>query len=202
VLPPGSQNAWNIRRVRYCLDSSKPEDERLLMQIQTWTTANDPGVPSTSSCPDAAWSSTRLAADKVVNRWDDQQRPVFMYTGGSELAEINGVRTSLFLDVNPGKSPVETHLASRVFLRNQNRAPHAAFTAVSKPNTIVLNGSPSEDPEGDNLEYDWYVDGTQVGSGVVFNYATTGTGTVNVLLKVYDPAGLEGVSDTQEVTLS
>jgi prepilin-type N-terminal cleavage/methylation domain-containing protein len=201
VLPPGSQNTWNVRRVRYCLDSSNPDDERLWMQIQTWTTASDPGMPSTSTCPGSAWGSTRLVAGNLVNRSEGQDRSVFTYAGGTELTEVSGVRTSMYIDENPGKSPVETHLASGVFLRNQNRAPQASFTAVTKPGTIVLNGSASQDPEGDNLEYDWYADGSKAGSGVVFNYATAGPRTVQLQLKVYDPAGLEGVSDTQEVTV-
>ena len=59
-------------------------------------------------------------------------------------------------------------------------------------------------PEGDDLDYDWYVNGTKVGTGVVLSYTVPGTGTrtVNVQLKVYDPAGLEGVSVTKAVTVS
>jgi prepilin-type N-terminal cleavage/methylation domain-containing protein len=204
VWPPGTQNSWNIRRMRYCLDSSNANDARLWAQIQTWTTATDPGMPSTSSCPAAAWPTKRLVADKLVNRIASQDRPAFTYTGGGALADITGVRTSLFVDVNPGKSPAETHLASGVFLRNQNRFPHAEFSASPKPGAIVLNGSASQDPEGDDLKYDWYVNGAKVGSGVTFIYTVPGTGTrtVSVQLKVYDPAGLEGVSATQAVTVS
>ena len=204
VMPGGSLNSWNIRRVRYCLDSSNTADSKLWQQVQTWTTATAPAVPSTASCPDAAWPKKMLVADKLVNRISGQDRPVFTYPGEGTLTDITGVRTSLFLDVNPGKPPAESHLATGVFLRNQNRFPDAAFDFTTKPSTIVLNGSASQDPEGDDLDYDWYINGVKVGSGLVFTYAVPGTGTrtVNVQLKVYDPAGLEGVSDTKAVTVS
>jgi Tfp pilus assembly protein PilV len=204
LMPSGSLNAWNIRRVRYCLDSSSTTNSKLWQQVQTWTTATVPTTPSTASCPDSAWPKKMLVADNIVNRSNSQDRPVFTYPGGPVLADITGVRTSLFVDVNPGKPPAESNLASGVFLRNQNRFPDAAFNFTTKPSTIVLNGSASSDPEGDDLDYDWYVNGTKAGTGVVLSYIVPGTGTrtVNVQLKVYDPAGLEGVSVTKAVTVS
>lgn len=199
VLPAGSQNTWNTRRIRYCLDASKPNDEQLWMETQTWTSATVPAVPSTASCPDSAWSTQTLVADKLVNRISGQDRPVFKYLGGPALVDINGVRTNLFIDVDPSQSPGETHLQSGVFLRNQNRVPKAAFDATVKPGAVVLNGSASEDPEGDNLRFDWYVNGTKVGDGVVFSYPVVGPKTIAVTLKVYDPAGLEGVAGPTQV---
>jgi type II secretory pathway pseudopilin PulG len=204
VLQQGSLNAWNIRRVRYCLDYSNTDDEQLWMQVQTWTTATLPSVPATASCPDSAWPKKTLVADKLVNRSNGQDRPAFTYNGGPALTDITGVRSSMFVDVNPGEPPAESHLATGVFLRNQNRFPESDFTFTVKPSTIVLNGSAARDPEGDDLDYEWYVNGAKVGTGVVFTYTVPGTGTrtVNVQLKVYDPAGLEGDSAIKAVTVS
>ena len=203
VLPAGSLNTWNTRRLRYCLNASNPNDERLWMQTQTWTTPAVPPAPATGSCPDGAWSTQTLVADKLVNRIGGQDRPVFYYLGGSALVDITGVRTHLFVDVNPNETPAETPLSSGVFLRNQNRVPTAAFEVTVKPGALLFNGSASGDPEGDNLRFDWYVNGSKVDAckGVVCNYAVTGPRVVAVTLKVYDPAGLEGVAGPRSVTV-
>ncbi len=39
----GSQNSHNVMRVRYCLDTSTPENERLVFQYQRWTSSVAPG---------------------------------------------------------------------------------------------------------------------------------------------------------------
>ena len=201
VMPAGSLNSWNTRRIRYCLDAANPSDEQLWMQTQTWTSATVPDVPATVSCPDPAWSTQTLVADKLTNREAGRDRPVFYYLGGSALEDITGVRTNLFVDVNPNASPAEVHLSSGVFLRNQNRVPKAAFDVTVKPGALVFNGSASEDPEGDNLRFEWYVGPVKVGDGVVFNYPVTGPKVLDVTLKVYDPAGLEGVAGPEPVNV-
>ena len=203
VQGAGSLNTWNTRRVRYCLDSSEPENARLVMQTQTWTGAAIPVMPPTVSCPDPTWSTEVVVADHITNRANGQERPAFFYQGGPALEDITGVKTNLFLDVEPGPHPAETRLSSGVFLRNQNRVPRADFGVVVKNGSLLMNGSPSQDPEGDNLKYDWYVNGSKVGSGVVLNYAMPGTGprVASVSLKVYDPAGLEGSAGPSVVTV-
>jgi prepilin-type N-terminal cleavage/methylation domain-containing protein len=201
VRESGSLNAWNTRRIRYCLDSSQPDDGRLWMQVQRWTTATAPPVPSTASCPSAVWPTQVIVADNIVNRSGGRDRPVFYYSGGPSLTDITGIRTDLFIDVEPAQRPAESRLSSGVFLRNQNRAPNAGFSVTLKQRTLVLNGSASRDPEGANLTYEWSVDGEPAGSDIVVSYDVPGSGPrdVNVSLTVSDPAGLKATFGPQVV---
>ena len=91
-----------------------------------------------------------------------------------------------------------------VFLRNQNREPESTFTlTVMNPTTrtIQLNGSASQDPEGRPLEYVWNIDGVDHPTEGILVQLTLAAGTHTIYLKASDPAGLEGHSPTQQVTL-
>ena len=203
VGPNSADNVSNVERVRYCLGGT--DDAGVLYrQEQTWTTATPPGVPSTSACPSSvpAWSSTAQVTTGIVNRIGGQDRPLFTYDA-SDPSDITLVHAQLYVDTDPLHPPGETWLSTGVYLRNQNRRPSASFTAdTAVPGKIVLNGSTSEDPEGEPLEYDWYDGATQIGSGVRFDYAAPSGTTHTITLKVFDPAGLEGDSVPQQVTIS
>ncbi|MEX1141695.1 MAG: prepilin-type N-terminal cleavage/methylation domain-containing protein [Thermoleophilaceae bacterium] len=191
------------RRVRYCLDAS---GGRLWRQVQ-YEPFSD---PSTSSCPDATWGSERAAVENVTNG----TRAVFTYNS-TEVTSITEITSSLWVDVNPGEPPLETALQTSIFLRNQNRAPLASFTATVSGSTIVLNGSDSSDPEGKALEFFWYdADETGnecgtlpdavpqtgcVGTGIVFNYEPAAPGTRQLHLVASDPAGLTDAADQVSV---
>jgi type II secretory pathway pseudopilin PulG len=205
--PAGSSNTANVRRVRYCLDTTVPANGKLYLQTQKWTTAAAPAVPADAACPGAGWTTTAGVADHVTNKVGD--RPVFRYSGDTGLitatdsdsrADISRVEASVFLDLDPARRPTETSLSTSVFLRNQNREPQSAFTlTVTNPTTrtVQLNGSASQDPEGQPLTYFWYVDGVQQSTeGIVVQLSVT-PGTHTFVLHVKDPAGLEGVSPTQ-----
>lgn len=207
VRPTGSFNERNTRRVRFCL---KPTSRELWRQEQNWTGATTPDVSSDAACPGEGWTSERVVAQGVVN----EDRPVFSYNAG-ELTSITEVAAKLFVDANPGTSPKETTLDSAVFLRNQNRAPAARFSADLNGTTIVLNGSQSTDPEGKALEYYWYdeavttnecptipedVSGTGcVGTGIILSYGPLPPGSRKLHLVVSDPAGLASTAETQTV---
>jgi prepilin-type N-terminal cleavage/methylation domain-containing protein len=185
------------RRVRYCLDASAG---RLWRQVQY-----EPFSEPSSPCPDSAWGSERSAVQNVSNAG----RPVFAYNA-TEPTAITEIGTTLWVDVDPGRPPVESTLQTSVFLRNQNRAPTAASTiAVSGP-LIVLNGSGSVDPESKALQYYWYDTAESgnspycgtlppevpqagcVGAGIVFHYEPAAPGERQLYLVVADPAGLTG----------
>jgi hypothetical protein len=206
VGPPAGQNSANVRRVRYCLNSTNPSNEQLWVQWQTWTTATPPALPSTGSCPDPAWPSANndVAATHITNRAGGQNRPLFTYNG-SALTAITSIDTQIFIDYDPTRSPPETVLQSGVFLRNQNQAPTASFTATpGGSHKVVLNGSASSDPEGQDLTYKWYDGTTLIGTGITFTYAAPCTTTCQrtISLKVFDPAGLEGDAPAQTVTVT
>jgi hypothetical protein len=201
VGPNTGTNAANIKRVRWCLNSATPADERLYMQEQRWTTSTTPAVPDTSVCPGTGWNTSTVLAQNLTNRYNGQDRPLFGFNS-TALADINSVHVDVFTDLDPVHRPSETHLTSGVFLRNQNAVPVADFTyAVSGATAIVLNGSPSYDPEGQGLKYVWVDNGLKIqnGTGITYTYAVAPHSTHAIQLLVFDPAGLEGDSATKSV---
>jgi type II secretory pathway pseudopilin PulG len=208
----GSQNERNIKRVRYCLGDSSGDRATLWMQAQTWTAPSTPAVPSTTSCPSSAWpdlagtsTNRRAMAEDVVSR--EKNVPIFTYNS-PQTESISSVRSELFVDVNPGKQPLETRLASGVFLRNQNQAPTASFSATDTGtgHRVLLNGSASEDPEGNSLvQYIWSAAGVgEIGRGVVLYWTAPGSvfpRSWNVTLTVRDAGGRDSTY-TQTVPVS
>jgi prepilin-type N-terminal cleavage/methylation domain-containing protein len=192
------------RRVRYCLSTTS---RRLWRQVQFQPFTD----PSTTSCPDSSWGAERAAVGNVTN---GTGRPVFAYNA-TELTAITEITSTLWVDVNPGTSPAETALQTSIFLRNQNRAPVASFSAAVSGTRVVLNGAGSSDPESKGLQYFWY-DAAEtgnkcdalpdevpqtgcVGVGIVFNYLPPLPGNRELWLVVRDPAGLTDSAD--DVTL-
>jgi type II secretory pathway component PulJ len=199
VGPNTGANAANVKRVRWCLDNTVPADEKLMVQEQRWTTLATPVAPSTAACPGTGWTTTSTLAQNVTNRYNGQSRPLFGFNSAT-LTAINEIHVDVFSDLNPLKNPSETHITSGVFLRNQNASPIAAFTsAVSGATAIVLNGSPSYDPEGQGLTYVWLDGGVKKGDGVTFTLPVTSNTNHTIQLKVFDPAGLEGDSATKSI---
>ena len=145
-------------RVRFCLGP----DQKVYRSIQTWTTAAIPNAPATTDCPGTGWTSSTVVAENVVNG----TRPLFTYNAVG-LQDVTEVTTSLYVDVNPGKSPAETELQSSVYLRNQNRKPEALFSVEVLNNSIVLNASESTDPEEKALIYKWKIDNVDQGEGIL-----------------------------------
>jgi hypothetical protein len=201
VGPNTGANAANIKRVRWCLNSTTPADERLYMQEQRWTTSSVPLAPDTSACPGTGWNTSTVLAQNLTNIYNGQDRPLFGFNS-TTLADINEVHVDVYSDLDPVRTPSETHLTSGVFLRNQNAIPVADFSyAVSGATAIVLNGSPSYDPEGQALKYVWVDNGIKIpnGTGITYTYAVAPHSTHSIQLKVFDPAGLEGDSATKSV---
>jgi type II secretory pathway pseudopilin PulG len=196
VKPADSVNEQNTTRVRFCLDQDK---QIVFRQIQTWKSAAPPAVPVTACGTGDAWASTLAVATDVVNG----DRPIFTYNSG-DADKVTEVSAQLFVDTTPTRLPAETDLQSSVFLRNQNRAPTAVFSATSMPGgSIFLNGSGSEDPEEKSLIFEWYDattsnPATKVGEGIVFTYTPPAAGLRDMYLLVKD-ATLPTKSDTRSV---
>lgn len=194
VGPNAGLNVSNVKRMRYCLDGA----QRLWRQDQRWTGAIAPAAPAATGCPGAGWDGQELMAEHVVN---SAAQEVFSYNAAA-LTAITTVRADLFIDLEENRGPTATELSTGVFLRNQNRAPVASFTASASPSEIILNGSASSDPEGDPLTYEWFVGGVSKGTGIVFKYSRAGTSPpYAITLKVKDPAGLEATAGPTTVTL-
>jgi prepilin-type N-terminal cleavage/methylation domain-containing protein len=195
-------NVANIRRVRWCLNTPTSGDATLYSQVQTWTSATTPTSPDHTACPSTAagWSAQRVVARGVTNR--AQGRPLFLYNAESKTS-ITAITVQLFTRARTESEPANGLLRSQVFLRNQNQAPLASFTATSIGNGhVLLNGSGSADPDGDDLQYSWSATpctGTCSWSGVTVD-ALTGAGAKTISLTVTDGAGLIQTS-TQGVTV-
>ena len=194
-----SLNVQNTIRVRYCLNST---NKRLYRQIQTWKTELPPPTPVGGCGDEADWNSTLVVATDVSNG----TRPIFTYNAPpTQPASITEISSQLFVDTTPDRLPAEVDLQSSVFLRNQNRAPTAVFSAVSMPGGgVFLNASESTDPEEKALTFEWFdesvppPDGPKVGEGIVFTYVPTTPGFHPIHLVVTD-ATLPTTSATQQV---
>jgi prepilin-type N-terminal cleavage/methylation domain-containing protein len=203
------QNAKRVHRVRYCLDQGTPSRATLWRQLQAWSTSSAPALSTTTACPDSAYGSQQAVAESVVNRHNGLDRPVFSYDSTSP-ANVLYVGTRLFVDLNVNERPPEVALASSVFLRNQtlgtrNRAPSASFTATAQGGLhVLLNAGGSSDPDGQTLQYEWFVDGARIedASGPMLDYTAPAAGPRSFSLRVTDPGGLRGTADPQTVTVS
>lgn len=216
--PANSANSANVRRLRYCLQTSGPVGTSftasptrgvLWAQVQTWTTASPPPLPADTACPGTGWTAQSIVADHLVNT---AAKPVFSYSGdagsvngttAADREQIARVRTTLLVDADATRSPQATELSTAVVLRNQNRAPVAAFSyTLLNPVTcaVQLNGSASQDPESKPLEYEWHIDGVkQTETGVVIQKSVAG-GAHTYELRVYDRAKLVGQSPVENRT--
>lgn len=196
--PQGSSNTRNTLRVRYCLGP----DTAIWRQEQTWTAGTPPPAPPVAACPESVqpggWNAARVAATDVRNG----ARDVFGYNAAT-LSDISEVRATLYVDTDPARAPAEVAHGTTLFLRNQNRAPTASFTAAPSGSKLLLNGSESRDPEGKALDYVWFDDGmpAPVGEGIVFTYSPSQPGSHTIRLRVEDPAGLTAEAPPQTVCI-
>ena len=192
-------NAQNLRRVRYCLDESDAGSSRLLEQTMRWDSPTAPPMPTDAACPSTAWGDWRLVTDDLTNQFDGGERALWTY-GQTTSGQITSLKVNLFLIEEPERPDREVALQTGVYLRNQNRAPTALFTAAPAGlRHVLLNGSRSSDPEGEPLDYFWFVNGVEVGRGLIFDYGAPTGGQYGVRLEVRDPSGLIGRSPTQTV---
>jgi type II secretory pathway pseudopilin PulG len=204
----GGSNRTNAMRVRYCLNDSNPSNEILWRQVKRWKTESAPSLPSATACPDLSgsdWDSSSQLVQHVTNGIGGQNRALFVYGPPSAtlVSQIISVEPTLFIDLNPGRLPGETQLTTTVSLRNENRQPTAAFTAVQlgAERHVLLNASESTDPDGLALNYKWW-DGATVIPSTAQQYETgplTLGSKHTFKLEVTDPGGL---SSTKEETVT
>ena len=176
------------------------DENRLYVQRQTWSTRPTPACLRVRVVPPPGWSETTVAASSVTNGG----RAVFSYelnpigsvseqtsVAPADFASVVAIGTRLFVDPLPTRPPSESTLTTRVFLRNQNRAPSASFTATPTTGTTVqLNGMDSDDPEGGRLSFAWYVDGVKLANTSATPTVTLTAGTHSIYLEVTDVGNL------------
>jgi prepilin-type N-terminal cleavage/methylation domain-containing protein len=221
------------RWVRYCIDPADPLIDSgragLWYQVSSIGSATPPTATNCPQAPSAnGWGSQKTVGSAVVNARNALNRPVFTYNwpkdgAGNDIttdtSAITRIRTELWVDVNPGKRPLEQRLTSGVFLRNQNQAPVADFTASGNGHGVILNASETTDHEGRRLEYYWYygaspaiptgcrppepAPSSYLGTGIVLSatFPATVSSPQTVTLCVVDPGDLTATT-SQAVTFS
>jgi type II secretory pathway pseudopilin PulG len=213
--PSGSQNARNLMRVRYCLDTSSGgsislTSGRIWEQSLRWTTATPPTTLPSVNCPDNSWGTKRAVANFITNRATSTTRPtavpLFTYfPTGASLDMITSIRVSIYSDRDWANAPRETELTSGVLLRNQNGSPTASFTAVpgvAGSRKITLNAAASTDPEGLPLTYRWCDvtsvstcdDTTRIGTSTLYTYTAPAAGNRKIVLQAFDIGGLQSTA--------
>ena len=212
--PSGSQNARNLMRMRYCLDttSSKAALNNGIIWEQTlrWTTATPPSQMPGTSCPDSSWGESRILATNVTNKATSARRPtavpLFQYfPNESSLSTITSIRMRVYADRVWDQAPPETELTTGILLRNQNGSPTASFTATpgdAGSRKITLNAGTSTDPEGLPLTYRWCDvttqtvcdDTTKIGTGVLYTYTAPVAGERKLQLQAFDVGGLQATA--------
>jgi hypothetical protein len=206
IKPEDSENARNIKRVRYCVGELSGGKASLIRQQQVWKDPLPPPSYSTTGCPNSTWGNSTIVASDVINTAEATPVPVFTYTPDADpLTEISAIRAELMVDNNPGVLPRAVNLGSGVFLRNQNRVPTASCTAIAAGTgtNIALNGSASSDPEGFGLKkYTWIVNGVPETNGVVALWDAEGPGTYNIELKVTDQGDLPATASCDPGTVT
>jgi hypothetical protein len=187
--------------VRYCVNDAESHNEVLWTQSKRWKTAEGPKPPTSTSCPDlsGSWESSRQLVEHVTNRIDEKSRPMFIYSAAT-APQTASVEADMFLNLKPGQAhPGETELTSGIGLRNANRPPIAAFTATWINNSVRLDASASNDPQGLALSYQWWKDGVQLASTSQVVEHAEAKGTHTYKLEVTDPTGL-AETKTETVT--
>ena len=124
---------------------------------------------------------------------------------------VDGAQTPVDLEVGPGGDLYYAAIGSGTIQRiraiNPNQAPTAAFTATpasgAAPLQVSFDASGSADPNGDELEYAWDLDGDGAyddSTAVAPSRTYNSEGTVVVRLRVSDPAGLAD-TEQKEITV-
>ena len=89
--------------------------------------------------------------------------------------------------------------------KKENKPPEASFTfSPAKPyveNTVVFDGSASDDPDGDIVSFEWSFGDGANGSGIATTHVYTKAGTYTVKLEVTDDKGAKG-STTKSLVAS
>ena len=194
-----TSNPLRLQHVRYCLNSAVATNQVLWRQTATYNTGANAAPPARASCPASGWSEQTQVARNLVNT---ATAPLFDWT----LDPSNGVSdvaVTAWVDLDPAAAPPATALRSSVTLRNLNRAPTAVLTCYASSNGHALcDASGSSDPDGQDVQYSWTVDGAAVAeSSFRLDRASLAAGSMHTFqVTVADSGGLTA-SASRQVTM-
>ena len=142
-------NPANVRRVRYCLQTTGVDPRRLhrverarrAVDADPAHVGRDAGAPADGAAdggvPGHRLERPAAVADYLANVSPSTPRPLFRYssatgaitaTDDAAREPIIRVEADLFVDPDTTSRPREAHVISSVVLRNQNRAPIGCFS--------------------------------------------------------------------------
>jgi prepilin-type N-terminal cleavage/methylation domain-containing protein len=156
-----TNNPLGLRHIRYCVDASNPNDEKLWLQTAPFSTTSNRNWPATGSCPANSWPTATVVGENLVNVV--QNTPMFV-TPTDAQGNVTDVSVNALVDVDTGKSPPATSVRTSVTLRNLNHAPSAVIScAAGLTGHALCDASASTDSDNQTLTYAWKVDGSNVG---------------------------------------
>jgi len=227
-------NVSGIQRVRYCVpqDSSSGSAslEKLIAQVQTWTTSSPAANPWTSdpsqtiACPDLTFAPAAgqpvytVLAQSIVNRYrQTTSYPAFSYNNGldansvaaADLPQISTIQVNLRVNPTPTLPGATTQIQSAAYLRNKQHAPVAQFSyTATGGGGVILNAGQSYSPDNEQLSYAWACTSSPCPSAGTLSIASNGlvswqpgAGTYSVALTVTDQTGVQ-TTTTQQVTVT
>jgi Tfp pilus assembly protein PilW len=177
-----TNNTRGLRFVRYCLDRSDLNNQKLWLQTQPYNSSTQPSPPATTACPNATgWAVKEVVASNLVNSSSDP-----LFTRKLDGTNVTDVAVHAVVDWDVNRTPPATKLQSKVTLRNLNRLPVAGLSCSKTNGHVICDASASSDPEGQAVTFAWKVDGASVSET---SYRL-------------DQAGLANGSHTFEVTVT
>jgi prepilin-type N-terminal cleavage/methylation domain-containing protein len=195
-----TNNPLGLRHIRYCVDSSNPNDEKLWLQTAPFTTTSNRNWPATGSCPANSWPTATVVGENIVNVV--QNTPMFVTPTDSQ-GNVTDVNVNALVDVDPNKSPPATSVRTSVTLRNLNHTPNAVVNcAAGLTGHALCDASASTDSDNQTLSFAWKVDGANVGeTSYKLDQGSLASGSTHTFtLTVTDSGGLSSTA-TQTVKM-
>jgi prepilin-type N-terminal cleavage/methylation domain-containing protein len=185
-----TNNPLGLRHVRYCIDASNANNEKLWLQTAPFTTTSNRNWPATNSCPGNSWPTASLVGENLVNVV--QNTPLFITPTDSQ-GNVTDVNVNALVDVDVNNSPPATSVRTSVTLRNLNHTPSAVIScAAGLTGHALCDASGSTDSDNQTLKFAWKVDGATVGeSSYRLDQASLASGSNHTFaVTVTDSGGL------------
>jgi hypothetical protein len=203
----GATNPRGLQWRRYCLDYSNVANETLWTQTAVYTSAQ-PAPPSTTTCPSAAWATSRKVATNLVNKSQTPQVNLFK-PGLDSGGVVRDMQVALVVQGDSLRKP--TPVRSSIDFRNSKSGPSAVVTCQVQNKHAVCDASTSSDPDGEAIGFNWgrtccspsyTTSDTRWETGQVsylYDSGQLSSGTYAIYVKVTDASGLTNTSSTTVV---